>query len=89
MTLRGVGRASFGLFRPEIEVHSSAAAHNGGNSVLEDQLLLAVVFQQHGVFVERADLSGELYAADQVDRDGALVFADSVEKRVLDVLRRL
>src|ERR1700728_4578283 len=57
--------------------------------MLEDQLLLAVVLQQHRILVKRADLSGQLDAADQVDRDGSFVLADRVQEGVLNVLCRL
>ncbi len=39
-------------------MHHRTAADHGGNGMLEDQLFLAVVFKQHGIFVERPDLSG-------------------------------
>jgi hypothetical protein len=57
--------------------------------MLENQLLLAVVFKQHGVLVERAYFACEFDSADQVYRDRSLIFADRIEKRVLDVLCRL
>jgi hypothetical protein len=57
--------------------------------MLEDQLLLAIVLQKYGIFVERPDLSGELNTADQINRDGGLVLADRVQVRVLNVLCRL
>src|ERR1700677_3453627 len=57
--------------------------------MLEDQLLLAIVFKQHGVLVERAYFACEFDPADQVYRDRGLVFADRIKKRVLNVLCRL
>ena len=57
--------------------------------MLENQLLLTVVFKQHGVLVERAYFACEFDSADQVYRDRSLIFADRIEKRVLDVLCRL
>jgi hypothetical protein len=57
--------------------------------VFENQLLLAIVFQQHRIFVEGPDFSGELDAADQVNRDWGLVLANGVQKCVLDILCRL
>src|SRR5271154_78275 len=57
--------------------------------MLENQLLLAVVFKQHGVLVERAYFACEFNSADQVYRNRSLIFADRIEKRVLDVLCRL
>jgi hypothetical protein len=57
--------------------------------MLEDQLLLRVVFKQNRVLVERAYLARELDSADQIDRNRALVFADRIEKSILDILCRL
>jgi hypothetical protein len=70
-------------------VKHAPVAHHGRNGVLEDQLLLVVVFQQHRILVERADLPGQLDAADQINRDGGLVLADRVQECVLNVLCRL
>src|SRR5271168_4312722 len=64
-------------------------ADDGGDRVLEDQLLLAVVLQQHRVFVEGTDLARQLHSADKVDGDWSLIFADRIKKRVLNVLCRL
>src|SRR5450631_307666 len=57
--------------------------------MLENQLLLAVVFEQLRILVERAYFACEFNSADQVYRDRSLIFADRVEKRVLNVLCRL
>ena len=57
--------------------------------MLENQLLLRVVFQQDGVLVKRADFARELDAAHQVNGDRALVLADRVQKGVLNILCRL
>src|ERR1700724_2109037 len=57
--------------------------------MLENQLLLAIVFKQHGVLVERAYFACEFDPADQVYRDRSLIFADRIKKRVLNVLCRL
>jgi hypothetical protein len=57
--------------------------------MLENQLLLAIVFKQHGVLVERPYFACEFNSADQVYRDRSLIFPDRIEKRVLDVLCRL
>src|SRR5690348_9006161 len=63
--------------------------HYRRNGMLEDQLLLIVGLQHHRIFVEGADAPGELDAAQQVKGDGGFVFSGCVEKRILDVLRRL
>ena len=57
--------------------------------MLENQLLLAVVFQQHGILVKGAYFACEFDSADQVYRDRSLIFADRIKKRVLNVLCRL
>jgi hypothetical protein len=57
--------------------------------MLEDQLLLAVVLEQYGVFVERANLPCQLDATDEVDSDWTLVLAHRVKKGVLNILCRL
>jgi hypothetical protein len=57
--------------------------------MLEDQLLLTVVLKQNRILVEGTNLACQLDTADQIDRDGGFIFADRVEKRVLDVLCRL
>jgi hypothetical protein len=57
--------------------------------MLENQLLLAVVFKQNGIFIKGAYFACEFNSADQVYRDRSLIFADRVKKRVLNVLCRL
>src|SRR3984957_3950878 len=57
--------------------------------MLENQLLLAVVFKQNGIFIEGPYFACEFDSADQVYRDRSLIFADRIKKRVLNVLCRL
>ncbi len=57
--------------------------------MFEDQLLLAVVFQQYRIFIERPDLACELDSADEVDGDRTLIFSHGVKKSILNVLCRL
>src|SRR5581483_8182077 len=57
--------------------------------VFENQLLLAIVFQQHGILIEGPDFSSELDAADQINRDGGFVLPNRVQKGVLNILCRL
>src|SRR5579859_696476 len=57
--------------------------------MLENQLLLAVVLEQHRILVKRPYFACEFDSADQVYRDRSLVFADRIKKRVLNVLCRL
>src|ERR1700736_2585314 len=57
--------------------------------MLENQLLLAVVFEQPRILVKRAYFACEFDSADQVYRDRSLIFADRIKKRVLNVLCRL
>src|ERR1700727_3601776 len=58
-----------------------------GDCVLEDELFLRVVLQQHRVFVEGPNAPCQLDTADQINSDGAFVLANSVEKSVLNILR--
>src|SRR5215469_7827112 len=57
--------------------------------MLEDQLLLAVVFQQNRVLVEGPDLPGKFDSAYKVDGDGSLVLPNSIQERILNILCRL
>src|ERR1700733_7722314 len=75
--------------RTMIAVQHRPRAYHRRDGMLEDQLLLAIVFKQHGVLVERAYFACEFDPADQVYRDRGLVFADRIKKRVLNVLCRL
>src|SRR5579863_953736 len=72
-----------------LTVEHAPIADHGGNGVLEDQLLLAVVFKKHGILVEGPNFSGELDAADQVNGDGGLVLANRIQEGVLNILCRL
>jgi hypothetical protein len=64
------------------------AADHRRDGVLKDELLLIVVFQQNGIFIERPNATGQLYTAYQVNRDLGFVFTDCVQKGVLNVLCR-
>ena len=75
--------------RTMIAVQHRPRAYHRRDGMLENLLLLAVVFKQHGVLVERAYFACEFDSADQVYRDRSLIFTDRIEKRVLDVLCRL
>ena len=70
-------------------VQNTSVAHHRRDRVLDDQLFLAVVLQEHGVLVEGADLTGELDAADQVYRYRGLVLANRIQECVLNILCRL
>ena len=41
------------------------------------------IFQQHDVLIERLDLTLQLDAVDEVDRDLYVLLAESVQERVL------
>ena len=58
--------------RPTAALECAAAVerprnHHGGDRVLENQLLLIVGFEDHGVLVETLDSAGKLHSAHQVD----------------------
>jgi hypothetical protein len=57
--------------------------------VLENQLLLAIVLEEHGILIEGPNFSGKLDAADQVNGDWGLVLANRIQEGVLNVLCRL
>jgi len=57
--------------------------------MFEDELLLTVRLQNHGVLVERADSARKLHTTQEVDRDAGSLFAGCVEEGILYVLRRL
>ena len=48
--------------------------------MLEDQLLLIIGLQNHRIFVERANTSSQLDAAQQINGDVDLLFAGRVEE---------
>jgi hypothetical protein len=58
-------------------------AYHRGDCVLEDQLFLRIVLEQNRIFVEGTYLARQLYAADQVDGNGAFVLADRIQERML------
>ena len=57
--------------------------------MLKDELFLVVGLQHHRILVERPNPARQLDPADQVNGDGGFLFAGGVQKRILDVLRRL
>ena len=75
--------------RTMIAVQHRTRAYDRRDGVLENQLLLTVVFQQHRILVERTYFACEFDPADQVYRDRGFIFADRIKKRVLNVLCRL
>jgi hypothetical protein len=75
--------------RTMIAMQYRPRAYHRRDGMLENQLLLTVVFKQYGIFVKRAYFACEFDSADQVYRDRSFIFADRIEKRVLDVLCRL
>lgn len=75
--------------RPMLAVEHTATAYDGGDCVLENQLFLIAVFEEHRVLVEGTNLARKLDTANQVDGDERFVFADGVEESVLNILCRL
>src|SRR5579859_7646957 len=62
---------------------------HGRDRVLEDELLLTVRLQHHGVLVEGADAARQFHPAEQVNGDACSLFAGRVKEGILNVLRRL
>src|SRR5262245_24970045 len=61
--------------------------HDGGYSVLVNQLRVAIPTQQHAKIIEPRDDALELHSVYQKDGERRLVFADMIEEGVLKVLR--
>jgi len=57
--------------------------------MLENELLLTVRLQNHGVLVKGADAARQLHTAEQINRDARSLFAGRVKEGILNVLRRL
>src|SRR5665213_1075261 len=62
------------------------AADDSGNGVLEDELLLIIVFQQNGILIKRPYASRQFHAAYQVNGDLGFVFTNGIQKSVLNIL---
>ena len=75
--------------RTIVGVVAALGHHYRRNRMLEDELFLIVRFQYDGIFVKRTNTARKLDAAEQVNGDLRLVFAGSIEERVLNVLCRL
>ncbi len=72
-----------------IAMQNRTAAYDRGNGVFKNELFLTIVLKQNGILVERPDLSSQLYTAHQVNRYRRLVFANRIQKGVLNILCRL
>ena len=59
---------------------------DGGNRVLENQLILRAGFEQQRKLVEALDAPQQLRAVDQINRDRRLLAARKIQKTILDVL---
>src|SRR3954469_5530404 len=56
------------------------------DGVLEDELLLIIGVEHHGVLVERANPPGQLHTTEQINGDRSFFFACCVQEGVLYVL---
>ena len=61
--------------------------HDSRDRVFENQLLLIIRFEHHGVLIEALNTARQLNATQEIDSDYALFLARIVEKTVLYVLR--
>ena len=59
---------------------------DGGNSVLEDQLLLRAGFKQQRKLVETLNASQQLGAVDEINRQRRLLAAREIQKTILNIL---
>jgi hypothetical protein len=57
--------------------------------VLEDELLLIIGVEHDRILVKGPNPAAQLDSAHQVNGDGRFIFASSIKKGVLNVLRRL
>ena len=62
---------------------------DGGNSVLEDQLILRARFEQQRKFVEALNSAQQFRAVDEINRHRRFLAARKIQKTILDVLWRL
>src|SRR5579884_877656 len=92
MGRRGLGRLALDVrasrFPGALRMHY-LAHHHGRNRVFEDQLLLVIRLEDDGILIERSNAARQLYPAQQINGNERLVFTSGVQKRILDVLRRL
>src|SRR5512138_1982984 len=75
------------MLRREI-VRDGARRGDGGNRVLEDELIAAVGFYHHGKLVEALDARVELPPIDQVQRHRQSIATRVIQEGVLNVLLR-
>ena len=66
---------------------NSSGSHYCRDGMLENQLFLIVRLEHKRIFIEALDTPGELYAAQQINRDQTFFLARIIEKTILDVLR--
>ena len=76
------GSAFLGFGSSEV---NCTTRHDGRNGMLVDHLSHSVSQQNH-ILIERFDLALKLDAVDKVNRDGHVLPAQSIEKRVLQEL---
>ena len=62
---------------------------DSGNCVFENQLFLRAGLEKHGKLIKTSDSSGQLRPVEKINNDGGLLAADSIQKRVLDILGSL
>ncbi len=75
------------LMRAEVATAASILG-NGRNSVFENQLLVRSRLEQDRELVETTNPTGQFCAIQQVDQYRRFLAADSVQKGVLNILRR-
>src|SRR5438552_3314277 len=79
-----LGRDYAGFIREAVR----SADRDRRNGMFENQLFLIVGFQHNRVLIERANTSGQLHSAHQINRDAAAFLASGIEEGVLNVLPR-
>src|SRR5579864_8055218 len=88
----GLGRLALDMrttaFAGTLGMHH-LAHHHGGNGVFKDQLLLVVCLEHDRILVEGPNTARQLHSAQQINSNERFVFTSGVQKRILNVLRRL
>src|SRR6266550_5859792 len=80
---RSTGKGGSGFATVFVRGHRHGARRNDGRDSVLVYHLGDRVFQQHDVLIERLDLTLQLDAVDEVDRDLYVLLAKSVQERVL------
>lgn len=68
---------------------SPSVLRDSGNGVFENQLFLRTGLEKYRKLIKTSNSSGQLRPVEKVDNDCGLLAADSIQKRILDILGSL